>query len=162
MWCWPLTSWLGDGVWLCQLMGYICAKYEANKSNRQGAIQRKQQNINLDHPCDLDLWPENVHATITFHGMNVWSNRQRARERTQQKLWMTMWPWAFDLKMVHDTLSPHRFYLCHLWSESAKVSEEPGCRHGICDLNLSVFDFNSSPIANAMKNSSGLWDLKIL
>ena len=25
-----------------------------------------------------------------------------------------------------------------------------------------VFDFNSSPIANAMKNSSGLWDLRIL
>ena len=26
----------------------------------------------------------------------------------------------------------------------------------------SVFDFSSSPIANAIKNSSGLWDLKIL
>ena len=25
-----------------------------------------------------------------------------------------------------------------------------------------VFNFNSSPIANAMKNSFGLWDLKIL
>ena len=29
-------------------------------------------------------------------------------------------------------------------------------------LLCAVFDFNSSPIANAMKNSSGLWDLAIL
>ena len=29
-------------------------------------------------------------------------------------------------------------------------------------MDRAVFDFNSSPIANAMQNSSGLWDLKIL
>ena len=28
--------------------------------------------------------------------------------------------WPFILKMVHDTLSPHVLYVCHIWSDSPK------------------------------------------
>ena len=55
-----------------------------------------------------------------------------------------------QLWRVNDSPYYREYIHCH----------SPGLLHWHWDT--AVFDFSSSPIANAMKNSSGLWDLKIL
>ena len=48
----------------------------------------------------------------------------------------------------------------------AAILFKPKCGNTFTEISFHymfpVFDFNSSPIANAMKNSCGLWDRKIL
>ena len=50
---------------------------------------------------------------------------------------------------VFQSMSPNEF---------GEVPHTIGCK---TPLGIAVFDFNSSPIANAVKNSFGLWDFKI-
>ena len=45
---------------------------------------------------------------------------------------------------------------------AANYRKNYNIRHTFVGNKIAVFDFNSSPIVNTMKNSCGLWDLKIL
>ena len=144
------------GTTHCPLMCCMHATYEVIRSNKKKATERRQQKLQMTHvTLTFDLLIRKVCAThcelmgcvCISYEVNRW-NRDGATEQTLLKLRttrVTLTPvWLFILKMVHDTSSPHVFYVCHICPERTRqkllITSVTSILNNRCYLDLLSFD----------------------